>query len=1151
MKRILFLTFPLLFSAYFAIGQAFTTNDYKKAAWMTLRFYGGQRSSQKSLAGPNWLVMDHAVTDDLSSKGFSSSAYKKGYDFTKDADGSTDLSGGWFDCGDHVKFGQTEFYAAYILLKGYSEWPTGYDDHYSYDYSGYRAAQDFTWEGAKGTPNGIPDVLDEVKYACEFFIKCTPNASTFYSQVGDGGADHTNWVTSVAMAALPKSQGGQSDGARVITKNPNDGSMPSFCAATLALMSRVYKQFDPDFAATCLEHAKYAYSYASGKKGATAAAGSFYPANARMYDDYVCACAELYWATDDATYKTEAIKYKAEVKDHNWQFGYNNNDDIAAYNLAKLGDADGLKLLEGFITNIYKGKADASGVYKSTDNWGTLRYNGNAAFIIALYNTYKKSTTVDKYIYSNIDYILGNNSGKLSYVVGFTSEKGGYSSALHPHHRNVYLTDNISAAQQNLTIPTRNKQFGFLCGSKGYDPATLKNAATQDYEITEGGIDYNAGLTGAIAYIVSMTSPVDPNKFGHPSPELGDDKTLCGVGTVTLTADVDFSNLETGEAVTYRWYKDAATTPFKTGATLSSIQVTEAGKYTCELYETSGNGWTTKDAVTVTATIGTVTLGKDVALCEATSATFDAGISGSGITYAWSKNGTTIAGATQKTYTAYTAGTYKVTVSATGCAAVSGSAIVTSSLPEVVGDTICAAGQVQLSVTTAGDYEWYNVATEGTALVSGSTYSPSITKSTTYYVQDAGSVSLTAGPSTTQFTGNGVNWGEIGAKFKTYSAVNITEMTIVVNSAYSTGSQTITMTLGGDKTGTFVSDAVNVSAAGAVKVTFNANPIVIPAAGSYTITGKWSNAALAFYESGPAYSSYQGNTSIIEFTGATNGTASSNPFPGLLNWKLSAGSTCARTPVLAVIDPNGNCGDAQAPTTPGTITVSNITTTTATATWTASTDNVGVTSYDVYVNGALYKTVTTNSIAMTGLVENTDYLIKVRATDAAGNNSAFNTESPFTTEKATETQTINLAAGWNLISFYVLPTDKSITNVLSSIASKVEIVKNDEGFYYTGIADELQSLTTFELGQGYLIKVSSAATLNVEGMLPTSTTVQLKAGWNLLGYPKATASSASTTLSGIWSNVSELKNMDGVQTTLTPGKGYYINMKSAGTVTFK
>ena len=229
MKKII-ISLIVFASALQVVAQTFTTEDYKKAGWMTLRFYGGQRSSQKSLEGPNWLIMDHEVSSSdqnalRNNKGFSTSAYKKGYDFTNDADGSVDLSGGWFDCGDHVKFGQTEFYSAYTVLKGFAVWPAGYDDYYSYDYSGYRKEQKFSWEDAQGTPNGIPDVLDEVKYVCEFFIKCTPNTSTFYSQMGVGDNDHQNWVTSVAMAALPKNQGGQNDGSRTVKKNPEDGCM--------------------------------------------------------------------------------------------------------------------------------------------------------------------------------------------------------------------------------------------------------------------------------------------------------------------------------------------------------------------------------------------------------------------------------------------------------------------------------------------------------------------------------------------------------------------------------------------------------------------------------------------------------------------------------------------------------------------------------------------------------------------------------------------------------------------------------------------------------------------------------------------------------------------------------------------------------------
>lgn len=1155
MKKII-ISLLVIASALQVVAQSFTTEDYKKAAWMTLRFYGGQRSSQKSLEGPNWLIMDHEVSSAnqselTSNKGFKASAYKKGYDFTNDADGSYDLSGGWFDCGDHVKFGQTQFYSAYVVLKGFSEWSAGYNDYYSYDYSGYRAAQDFSWEGGKGTPNGIPDVLDEVKFACEFFIKCARSDDTFYSQIGEGGPDHQNWVSSVAMAALPKNQGGQNDGSRAIVKNPNDCAMPSFCAATLALFSRVYKKYDPDFAATCLQHAKYAYSYASSHEGGAVGASGFYDPHVNPYDAYVCAAAELYWATNDNTYKNKALEKSNKVKNHNWQFGYANSDDIAAYNLAKLGDAWGLELLENFV-NYYKGKTNSAGVYQTTDGWGTLRYPQNTAFVIALYDTYKKKNTVDNFIYNQVDFVMGNNSAKFSYIVGFTPQGNNYTSFQHPHHRNVYLTDHLSANQQNLNIPTRNAQFGFLGGSSGYDPNTLKNGKTPDYEITEGGIDYNAGLVGALAYIVSKTAPVDTNKFGHPTPDLGPELTLCGTGSATITATVDLSNLKQGEQVTYKWYKGSTLLSQHNGKT--SITVTEAGTYTCELVETTGSDWTTSGKVVVSATLPDVAIGDDAELCKVTSATFSTDVAGEGITYAWYKDNKVISGATTNSYTAYSAGTYKLTISASGCSSKSDEATVTSSLPVVVGDTICSAGKVTLSVTSSGDYDWYSVAEEGSALASGSTYSPNITKTTTYYVQDASSINFTAGPKQNSFSSTAVNWGEISATFTTYAALQITSIDVYFQSVYNQGNQAITATLensSGTKQ-TFTVNA-NLSSAGFKTISFENSPIVISTPGSYKLNIKPANAAVGFYEKGPNYTTYQGNQDVIKFTGATNGTASNFPFPGLCNWVINSGSSCARTPVFAVLDPdNPNCaGDTEAPSVPGTITVSNITTNSASVSWGASTDNTAVTGYDVYVNGTKLQSVTTNSINLSDLSDNTEYTIKVRAYDEAGNLSEFNTEKSFTTLKSTVTQSISLSAGWNLISFYVLPEDASITNVFGSNISKVSIVKNNDGFYKPSKADKLQSLTEFEYGQAYLVKANSAFSISVEGVAPTSTTISLKAGWNLLGYPKTTEANASNVLSGIAGKYTELKDLSSSQTSLKPGKGYYIKMNTNASVTIE
>lgn len=89
------------------------------------------------------------------------------------------------------------------------------------------------------------------------------------------------------------------------------------------------------------------------------------------------------------------------------------------------------------------------------------------------------------------------------------------------------------------------------------------------------------------------------------------------------------------------------------------------------------------------------------------------------------------------------------------------------------------------------------------------------------------------------------------------------------------------------------------------------------------------------------------------------------------------------------INLGGAAPDTQAPTAPSNLVASNVTQTTLSLSWTASTDNVGVTGYDVFQGTTNIGTVTTTSTNITGLSPATAYAFKIRAHDAAGNNSGF------------------------------------------------------------------------------------------------------------------------------------------------------------------
>ena len=80
--------------------------------------------------------------------------------------------------------------------------------------------------------------------------------------------------------------------------------------------------------------------------------------------------------------------------------------------------------------------------------------------------------------------------------------------------------------------------------------------------------------------------------------------------------------------------------------------------------------------------------------------------------------------------------------------------------------------------------------------------------------------------------------------------------------------------------------------------------------------------------------------------------------------------------------------DTEAPSAPIALAASNTTEMTTDLSWNASTDNVGVSGYDIYQDGNFIDTISATSYQVTGLSENTNYSFYVIAKDAAGNESS-------------------------------------------------------------------------------------------------------------------------------------------------------------------
>ncbi|MEM7372588.1 MAG: fibronectin type III domain-containing protein [Bacteroidota bacterium] len=140
-------------------------------------------------------------------------------------------------------------------------------------------------------------------------------------------------------------------------------------------------------------------------------------------------------------------------------------------------------------------------------------------------------------------------------------------------------------------------------------------------------------------------------------------------------------------------------------------------------------------------------------------------------------------------------------------------------------------------------------------------------------------------------------------------------------------------------------------------------------------------------------SSYAGGTVKLRFVGTTG--------PG---WQSD----------LAIDDVSlttGGGGDTQAPSVPTGLVSSNVTSNSFDVSWNASTDNVGVTGYTVYLDGVSQGTTTGTSYSFSGLNASTSYDVTVDAFDAAGNTSAQSSALSVTTSAAPDTDPPSVPAG--------------------------------------------------------------------------------------------------------------------------------------------
>lgn len=457
------------------IGQG-QVHDYTKAQHLSTRFLGAQRSGDTK----SWILPEGS-----------------GGAFVNDGEAvERDLSGGWHDCGDYIKFHVTGPYTALMYLYGYYMWPEIYPDNYSPDYS-------------KAPGNGIPDVLDEVKIQTDYLMKCI-DEDVIYWQIGDN-RDHSSFKEPISHSEEELYDG--SSTRSVYEASEGRSNAFGSAAAALALMSMMYEPFDSDYSQKCLEAAKKYYEVGNTNPAVTADAREghenyiWLEEVSDYQDEMGMGAAMIYRATGKSSYLDEAIEFSTQVSKHK-EFNYGHIHDLLFYELYRITDDDDyLDLVYNQVSNY---TLEECGYFHLSD-WGSLRDAGNAAFLSALYHYATGDEDAYSFAKSNIDFILGSHDGisedapaNFSFLIGYNELGGGYPQ--RPHHAAAFgksenVWDLFNQEKENPgSVEFEYELTGALAGGPE-SPCAGYEDNIGNYQSNEYCTYYNAAFTGAVAYI--------------------------------------------------------------------------------------------------------------------------------------------------------------------------------------------------------------------------------------------------------------------------------------------------------------------------------------------------------------------------------------------------------------------------------------------------------------------------------------------------------------------------------------------------------------------------------------------------------------------------------------------------------------------------
>ena len=413
---------------------------------------------------------------------------------------TVDVSGGWYDAGDHGK---------YVVNGGISTWTLlNLFERFKYLANGYESLDDGTMAlPSDERSNGIPDILDEAKWEIEWFLKMQvasdqPLAGMVYHKIHDD-----EWT------GFPLAPHEDLETRHVY---PVSTAATLNFAAIGAQCYRIYVDIDNDLAERCLSQAETAYAAALNNPDIYASeestGGGAYE-DTKTTDEFYWAATELYISTEKQSYSKDMQKsplhlwlYTSGTSLFNWQ----TTNALAIISIATARNPTYSWTIKA--RALIVAAADKYTEIASTQGYGvpfdsSYYVMGSNASVVnnmmvlgLAYDFTKNEKYIDAMLLS-ANYIFGVNPLSQSYVTGY-----GTTSVENPHHRfwANSVDSNYPSAPAGVLAGGPNSGLQDVYSSRvlnGCAPQKCYVDHISAWSVNEVTINWNAPLAWVTAYL--------------------------------------------------------------------------------------------------------------------------------------------------------------------------------------------------------------------------------------------------------------------------------------------------------------------------------------------------------------------------------------------------------------------------------------------------------------------------------------------------------------------------------------------------------------------------------------------------------------------------------------------------------------------------